>query len=88
MLKPTALANATTTVFAIFYIACALIAFIAPNLYFGVLNSWFHSFNLDSVKSTTSMSLPTTLFGIVTFSAYIWIATFAVAKMYHYFANK
>jgi len=88
MKNPTALANAVTTVFAVAYIACALVAFVAPDLYFGIMSSWFHAINFDAVKATIPMSLPTTLFGIITFSIYIWITTFAIAKLYHFFAKK
>ena len=87
MLKPTAFANAITTVFLVAYIACALLALIAPDLYFGILGNLFHSFNLESVKATTPMTLGGLVLGVVTFSAYIWVFTFASASLYNKFAK-
>ena len=87
MLKPTAIANAITLVFFVAYIACALIAFIAPDLYFGILSNMFHSFNLEAVKATTPMSLGATVLGVVTFSAYVWVFTFASASLYNKFVK-
>ena len=87
MLKPKAFANAITTVFLVAYIACALIAFIAPDLYFGILSNMFHSFNLEAVKATTPMSLVSVVLGIVMFSAYVWVFTFASASLYNKFAK-
>lgn len=87
MLKPKAFANAITSVFFVAYIACALLAFIAPDLYFGILGNIFHSFNLDAVKATTPMSLGSLVLGVVTFSAYIWVFTFASASLYNKFAK-
>lgn len=87
MLKPKAFANAITFVFFVAYIACALIAFIAPDLYFGILSNMFHSFNLEAVNATTPISLGATVLGIITFSAYVWVFTFASVSLYNKFAK-
>lgn len=87
MLKPNALANAVTIVFIVAYVACALVSFTAPDLYFGVLSNIFHAFNLDAVKATTSMSLGSFIMGVVFFSAYVWVFTFASASLYNKFAK-
>lgn len=87
MLKAIPFANAITSVFFVAYIACALIAFIAPDFYFGILSNIFHSFNLEAVKATTPMSLGGLVIGVVTFSAYVWIFTFASASLYNKFAK-
>lgn len=87
MLKPQAFANAITSVFFVAYIACALIALIAPDLYFGILSNMFHSFNLEAVKATTPMSIGTFLFGVVTFAAYVWILTYSGVRLYNKFAK-
>lgn len=87
MLKSKAIANAITSVFFVAYVACALVAFIAPDLYWGVLNSWFHAMNIEAVKATSPMSLGTFVLGAVTFSAYIWVFTFSAASLYNKFAK-
>lgn len=87
MLKPTAFANAITSVFIVAYVACALVSYMAPDLYFGVLSNIFHAFNLDAVKATTQMSLGGLVIGVVTFSAYVWVFTFASASLYNKFAK-
>lgn len=87
MTKPVALANSVTIVWVIAYVLCAIIAFIAPNMYFGVLGTWGHSLNIDMIKSTTPMSLQSTFIGTVTFGIYIWIVTFAIAKLYNRFTK-
>ncbi len=83
MLKPKAFANAITSVFFVAYIACALIALIAPDLYFGILSNMFHSFNLEAVKATTPMSFGTFILGVVFFGIYIWVITYAAASLYN-----
>lgn len=87
MLKPKAFANAITSVFFVAYIACAIIALIVPDLYFGILSNMFHSFNLDMVKATTPMSLVGLVLGVATFSVYVWVFTFASASLYNKFAK-
>ena len=87
MLKAQAFANAVTTVFVVAYVICGIIAFVAPDLLFNVANSWFHAINLDVVKATTPMELGTFVFGVVTFSVYIWVLTFAGASLYNKFAK-
>lgn len=87
MLKPVALANATTTIFAIAYISCGIVAYIIPDLYWGILSSWFHSISLEAVKATTPMSLGTFIFGVVSFAVYIWAVSFLGATLYNKFAK-
>lgn len=87
MLKPKALANAITTVFATAYIICGIIAFVAPDLLFSVVGSWAHAINLDAVKATTPMSIGTFVFGVVTFGAYIWVFAYISASLYNKFAK-
>lgn len=87
MLKPIAFANAITSVFFVAYTACALIAFITPDLYFGILSNMFHSFNLEAVKATEPISLGGFALGLVTFSAYVWVFTFSSASLYNKFAK-
>ncbi len=40
MLKSIPFANAVTVIMAVFYIVCALLSFITPDLVLGIGNSW------------------------------------------------
>ncbi len=88
MSQPTILANSLTVVWGTAYALCGIAAMIFPNLYFGVLNNWFHSINLELIKNTTPLALTSFLVGLATFSAYIWIITFATASVYNAWAKK
>jgi hypothetical protein len=88
MPKPTLLANAVTSVWGTAYALCGIAAMIFPNLYFGVLNNWFHSINLELIKSTTPLTLTSFLVGLATFSTYIWVITFATATVYNAWSKK
>ncbi len=87
MLKPQALANAITTVFIVAYLICGVIAFVAPDFLYSIANSWFHAIDVASVRATTPMGFGTFVFGVVTFGAYIWILTYAVASLYNKFTK-
>ena len=88
MAKPIVLANAVATVWGAAYALCGLATMIFPNLYFGVLNNWFHSLNLELIKSTTPLAFPAYLMGLATFFVYIWIVTFATASVYNAWSKK
>lgn len=88
MSKPTILANSVTAVWGAAYAICGIAAMIFPNLYFGVLNNWFHSINLELIKSTTPLTLTSFLMGLATFSIYIWVITFATASVYNALSKK
>ena len=83
MWKPIALANAATTVAVFSFIACGVLAYIAPDLLVGIANSWFHALNLEAVRATTPMSLGTFILGVVTFGVYIWVLIFAGVHLYN-----
>ena len=88
MPKPTILANSVTAVWGTAYALCGIAAMVLPNMYFGVLNNWFHSINLELIKSTTPLTFTSFLVGLATFSAYIWIITFATASVYNSWSKK
>lgn len=87
MLKPTAFANAVTVVWAAAYLICFILTLVAPELVFGVVRSWAHSINIDAVKSTEPINIGSSLFGAVTFGAYVWVVTYAAATLYNRFAK-
>lgn len=88
MFKPTILANSVTAVWGSAYALCGIAAMIFPNLYFGVLNNWFHSINLELIKSATPLAFTSFLVGLVTFSLYIWVVTFVTATVYNAWSKK
>jgi hypothetical protein len=88
MSKPAILANSVTAVWGTAYALCGVAAMILPNLYFGVLNNWFHSINLELIKSTTPLTLISFLMGLATFSIFIWVITFATVSVYNAWSKK
>lgn len=87
MAKPIVLANAVTTVAVLAFLACGILAYIAPDLLLSIANSWFHTINLEVVRASGPMPLGTFTFGIVTFGVYIWVITFAGASLYNKWAK-
>lgn len=88
MLNAKAFASAVTLVTAIFYIACWLLSTLAPDLIFNIAKSWIHSLSIDSLRSTTAMSLESVLFGLITISILTWITTYATIWLYNILAKK
>lgn len=88
MPKPTLLANSVTAVWGTAYALCGITAMILPDLYFGILNNWFHSINLELIKNTTPPTPISFLVGLMTFSAYIWVITFVTAFVYKVWSRK
>ena len=87
MAKPIVLANAITTVAVLAFAACGILAYIAPDLLLGIVNSWSHALNLEVARASEPMSLGIFTFGIVTFGVYIWVIIFAGATLYNKWAK-
>lgn len=85
MIRPKALANSLTIVWLAGYTICAILAFIVPDLLFGIANSWFHALNLDPLRAAASFSLGTFLVGIISFGLVIWVGTYSIAVLYNRF---
>lgn len=85
MLNAKAFANAVTVVTAVFYVVCAALSFIAPDLIFNISRSWAHSINLESVKAPFNPDLGTLVWGIVTISVVAWVTTYATIYLYNSF---
>lgn len=88
MLNAKVFANATTVVIAVFYIACWLLSTLAPDLIFGISQAWLHSINIESLKTTTSMSFGTVLWGLISITVLTWITTYATIWLYNKWARK
>ena len=82
MVNSRALAHAVATVVGVGYVLCRLIAAVAPGFLFNVGQSWFHTVNLEPLRSTSSMSTRMFFLGLVTSVAVSWVAAFATAELY------
>ena len=82
MNKPIVLANAVTLALLVFYFACAVLSFIAPDFVLSIGQNWIHTLNLEAAKATNQMSLTGVIFGAVTFGISVWVVTYLVAFLY------
>ena len=87
MVKSQAFANAATTVIAVFYVICALVSYVMPDLLVGIASSWIHTLNLEALKTTSPMTLGSLITGLTTISAVTWITTYAFAEVYKRFSK-
>lgn len=88
MLNAKAFAHAATAVTAVFYIACLLLSSFAPDLIFAISKSWMHSINIESLRTTATISLETVLLGLISISVLTWITTYATIWLYNKWAKK
>ena len=83
MLDTKAFANAVTAVTLVFYVACAILSFVLPDLIFNIGQSWMHTINLGAAKATYSPNLGAFVFGLVTLAAVSWVTTYATVYLYN-----
>lgn len=88
MLNAKAFANAATVVTAVFYVVCLLLSVFAPDLVFGMANSWVHSLNLEVLQTNVSISPASAVWGLITICALTWVTTYATIALYNRFARK
>ena len=87
MLNAKAFANATSTVMAVFYIACVVLSYIGSDLLFSLAQSWIHSLNLEAARTTFSPNMGSILFGFITAVGLTWITTYATIVLYNRWAK-
>lgn len=87
MLNAKAFANAAAAVMAVWVLACALLSYIAPDLLSTVAQSWMHTINLESVKTTFNPDLGLLLLGLVTATGLTWLTAYGVAVLYNKLAK-
>jgi hypothetical protein len=87
MLKAMPFANAVTTVATAAFAVCGIVAYAAPDFFWGIVNSMFHAINLEAVKAATPMSFGTFVLGLVLFAAYIWVTAYAAVSLYNKWAK-
>ena len=87
MLNAKAFAHAATAVTAVFYVVCATLSYLVPDLIFGIGKSWMHTINLESSKATVIPDLITVIWGLVTILIVTWVTTYAVIWLYNRLAR-
>ena len=87
MVNSKALGHAVATVVGVGYILCRLIAAVAPGFLFNVGQSWFHTVNLEPLRTTGSMSMGMFGLGLVASVVVSWVAAFATAELYRRWAE-
>lgn len=87
MINSRVLAHAVATVVGVGYALCRLIAAAAPQFLFSVGQSWFHTVNLEPLRTAGSMSIRMFALGLVTSVVVSWIAAFATAELYRRWAE-
>ncbi len=83
MNKPVVLANAVTLALLVFYFACVLLSFIAPDFVLSIGQSWVHTLNLEAARATNQISLAGVIFGAVTFGVSVWVVVYLAAFFYN-----
>ncbi len=87
MLNAKAFANAATVVMVVFYVVCAALSYLAPDLIFSIAKSWMHTISLESVKTAFSLDFGLLVWGLVTLSAITWITTYGIIWLYNRWAK-
>lgn len=87
MLKEVAFANAFAVVGIGLYVGCRILALVVPDLLFAVGQSWFHTFNLESVRGTAPFDIGTFILGGVTTAVLVWVSFYAGAYLYNKLAK-
>ncbi|MBI3981116.1 hypothetical protein HY345_03915 [Candidatus Microgenomates bacterium] len=83
MIKPIVLANASTAVSLVIYVACRILSLLVPDLLFVISQSWFHTFGLGSSKEVVPLDIVTFLIGGITVALLVWVSVYAVALLYN-----
>ena len=78
------LASAGSLVAAATYVLCAVLSAVAPDVYFGLFQSWFHAVSLEPLRLSTQAFDPGRFAaGLVTFSGVAWLTLAATAALYN-----
>jgi hypothetical protein len=83
-LKITAVANAAGLLGAIYFVGCYLVAWIMPDLYKSVAESWMHMLNLDGLWKQGPSEFVT---GFISFVIVSWVTGYIFAWLYNKFVK-
>ena len=79
-----ALANASAIAGAAAYVLCALVTAFAPGLYLAIIQTWAHGIGVATLQAgAPPMDAGRLIVGLVTFTAFVWIASAATAGLYN-----
>ena len=87
MLKPVPFANAAAIVAASVYVLCRVLVAIMPNVLFGMMQTWVHTVNLESLQLDESLSFGTFLGGLISLVVLVWLLVYATIALYNRLAN-
>lgn len=87
MLNAKVFANAAAAVMAVWIIACALVASVAPDLLFTVAQSWTHAMNLEVLKSSFTPNLGSLVLGFASAVILTWVTTYGTITLYNKWAK-
>lgn len=85
-LDPKASGNALAIVGGVLYLVCAVWVLSARNSYMGVMNSWMHGFDFQTLPVKT-LDFGTLIVGLVTFVLTAWIVGYGFALVYNRLAR-
>lgn len=88
MHNPVRLANAATIVTVAVSFICWVFVTVAPDLSFGIANSWFHMINLDVVRLSQPVDFGTAIVGAFSLGVVAWTAFYSFAKIYNNLGKK
>ena len=87
MLNAKAFANAAAAVMAVWVITCAVVSYIAPDLLFSISQSWMHTINLESVRTTFSPDIGSLLLGLISAVGLTWVTMYGIIALYNKWAK-
>ena len=87
MLNAKAFANAATAVMIIWFIACTVLSYLAPELIFNIIQSWMHTINLEAIKIVSAPDLGSVIWGLTTSSILTWITAWGAISLYNRWAK-
>jgi hypothetical protein len=87
MFKVIPFANSVATLTAGIYVVCALLSYVAPDFIFNIGQSWVHSLNIETLRSTATLSLGSVVWGLLSITVLAWVLGYIFAWIYNRWAK-
>ena len=81
-------ANAMAVVMGVGYVVCRVLSWLVPGWLFTIVQSWFHTFTIESMKTTVSFNIGAFIFGGVSLVVVTWGTVYVFAEVYNKLAKK
>lgn len=81
-------ANSLAVIIGAFYLICAALAVLAPELLLSISQSWAHRLDMSAVWMDKAPDLVTIIWGLITITATAWVTGYAFAYVYNWFLKK